>query len=348
MVNGKMVFGDAAKIYFQRLDADPGLKPRTRLYRRSCYRALMKTWPGIEELDVRKIGKAACLEWATRFRNEGTRFKAPGATKALEGISSNRFNNTVAILRYILNIPVEVGALYGNPATGIKRAKELKKELSLPSRVQFGEFVKHIGSSGAAQSKDCADLVLFLAFSGCRIGEAQMVCWRDIDWEREELVVRGDPVTGTKNWEIRRVPMIPELIELLKRMRSKRVVETLDTFVLKVKECQKSMNRAASLLHIPRITHHDLRHLYATTAIESGIDIPTVSRLLGHKDGGALAMRVYGHLRQEHAKSAVRKIRFGISAENEVSRELATLPSVSGHQPVAALLSPPDSAEQPA
>jgi integrase len=35
--------------------------------------------------------------------------------------------------------------------------------------------------------------------------------------------------------------------------------------------------------------------------IESGVDIPTVSRWLGHKDGGALAMRVYGHLRQEHS-----------------------------------------------
>jgi site-specific recombinase XerD len=55
-----------------------------------------------------------------------------------------------------------------------------------------------------------------------------------------------------------------------------------------------------------------LRHLYATTAIESGIDIPTVAKLLGHKDGGALAMRVYGHLRQEHAKAAVQKIKFGL------------------------------------
>jgi len=37
-----------------------------------------------------------------------------------------------------------------------------------------------------------------------------------------------------------------------------------------------------------RITHHDLRHLFATTCIEAGVDIPTVSRWLGHQDGGAL------------------------------------------------------------
>ena len=56
--------------------------------------------------------------------------------------------------------------------------------------------------------------------------------------------------------------------------------------------------------------HHDFRHFFATTCIESGVDIPTVSRWLGHKDGGALAMRVYGHLRQEHSFSAAKKVTF--------------------------------------
>lgn len=35
--------------------------------------------------------------------------------------------------------------------------------------------------------------------------------------------------------------------------------------------------------------------------MESYVDIPNISRWLSHKDGGALAMRVYGHLRQEHS-----------------------------------------------
>jgi integrase len=104
--------------------------------------------------------------------------------------------------------------------------------------------------------------------------------------------------------------MIPELKTLLSSMRQTRPDDAPDAKVLQVRECQKSMDRAAVLLGIPRITHHDLRHLFATTAIESGIDIPTVSRLLGHKDGGVLAMKTYGHLRQEHAKAAVQKIKF--------------------------------------
>jgi integrase len=59
-----------------------------------------------------------------------------------------------------------------------------------------------------------------------------------------------------------------------------------------------------------RITHHDLRHLFATRCIESGVDIPTVSRWLGHKDGGALAMRVYGHLRDAHSADMAKRVTF--------------------------------------
>ena len=83
--------------------------------------------------------------------------------------------------------------------------------------------------------------------------------------------------------------------------------------VMRVRECQKAMDRAAKVVNMARITHHDLRHLFATLCIESGVDIPTVSRWLGHKDGGALAMRVYGHLRDQHSVAMAQKVTFGKS-----------------------------------
>ena len=80
---------------------------------------------------------------------------------------------------------------------------------------------------------------------------------------------------------------------------------------MRVRECQRAMDRAASVVGIARITHHDLRHLFATRCIESGVDIPTVSRWLGHRDGGALAMKVYGHLRDQHWAAMALKVSFG-------------------------------------
>jgi len=50
--------------------------------------------------------------------------------------------------------------------------------------------------------------------------------------------------------------------------------------------------------------------LFATRCIESGVDVPTVSRWLGHKDGGALAMKTYGHLRREHSISQAQRVSF--------------------------------------
>ena len=50
--------------------------------------------------------------------------------------------------------------------------------------------------------------------------------------------------------------------------------------------------------------------LFATRCIESGVDIPTVSRWLGHKDGGALAMKTYGHLRREHSIAQAQRVSF--------------------------------------
>ena len=75
-------------------------------------------------------------------------------------------------------------------------------------------------------------------------------------------------------------------------------------------EAQKSIDGAVRKLGLDRITHHDLRHLFATACIEAGVDIPTVSRWLGHKDGGTLAMKTYGHLRREHSIAQAQKVSF--------------------------------------
>jgi integrase len=136
------------------------------------------------------------------------------------------------------------------------------------------------------------------------------ITWGHCKWPEGEIVVQGDPETGTKNWESRRVPMIPEMSRLLKALHEERGDEPGDRPIMRIRECQKAMDRAAKLIGMPRITHHDLRHLFATRCIESGVDIPTLSRWLGHKDGGALAMKVYGHLRDQHSVEMAKKVTF--------------------------------------
>ena len=210
----------------------------------------------------------------------------------------------------MFDVAKDAGVIYSNPAEHLERVPVRAKQLTLPSGDQFLQLVDEVDHAGAWCSRDCADFVRGLAFTGCRKGETGQITWRDVDFDAGEIVVRGDPETATKNWTVRRVPLIPDARLLFERMRAERSREPLDTKVFRVGECQKALDRACKKIGADRITHHDLRHLFATRCIESGVDIPTVSRWLGHKDGGTLAMKTYGHLRREHSIAQAQKVSF--------------------------------------
>ena len=296
LVEGTAFFRDVAKEYVERLDGMPNLKPRTKAYYKERLTAMQKSWPELNATDVRKLSENDCRQWAAKYSKHA---------------SPTNYNNTLIVLRAILAIAVEHGIRYGNPAQNLKRVRVNKKELTLPSQKQFQELVQEIRRVPFGPGLASADLVEFLAYTGLRVkSEAAYVTWGDCDFERGEIVVRGNPDTGTKNSESRRVPMIPDCRLLLERLRAKRANENPSAVVMRVSECQGGITRACKVLGVVRFTHHDLRHLFATSCIESGVDIPTVSRWLGHKDGGALAMKVYGHLRNQHSANMAQKVVF--------------------------------------
>lgn len=276
------------------------LKPAAKAYYEQRITALMKSWQGLETLEVRRVSDRQCKTWADQARAE------MGATT---------FNHTLGMLRNIFEYGIKAGARYNNPASSLMRESETGKNLVLPNNETFQRFVTAIEEGGGGRSKHCADLVRFMAFGGLRKNEAAYVKGSDCDFERGLIHLRGHPETGLKNRrpsETRTVPMIPEMRELLGRLQQERGEEWADQYIMKVRECQKAMDRAAKEVEMARITHHDLRHLFATRCIESGVDIPTVSRWLGHKDGGALAMKIYGHLRDQHSLEMAGKVKFSM------------------------------------
>lgn len=297
--DGKMTVGDAIEVYLRKVRASVALKPRSKDYREMIVGFIRRSWPSLLETDVRKVSERDCENWLTRYQQQ----YAPTV-----------INNSIGTLRAVFDEAISTGARFNNPAAELSRVKVRAKRLELPSREEFLKFVEEIRTAGARQSKDCANLVKFLAYSGVRIGEARFVTWADANLGRRELHVRGDPETATKNGETRYVPMIPELEQMLTEMRKERSEEPGSATIMCVFECQNSMTHAAEKIGMKRITHHDLRHLFATICIESGVDIPTVSRWLGHKDGGALCMKTYGHLRQDHSFAQARRVSFAVAA----------------------------------
>ena len=288
---------DAILLRERQIATDVRMKPSTRKYWGEIIVYVKKSWPELAAAQLRNSTADECQAWAVRI---------------VKILSPARYNNCLSLLKSLFTIAIKKGARRTNPTDDLKRVKLRFKDLSsrLPNRAKFAEWVKAIRKAGGRFSADCADFVEYLAYTGNRTGEAIWVKWRNCDFDRGEILIEGDPVNGTKNSDQRWIPMIPAARALLERMKVARREEDSSAFVLKVNEAQKAMDRAAIEVGMERITHHDLRHLFATTCIESGVDIPTVAKWLGHKDGGALAMKVYGHLRNEHSLAAASRVSY--------------------------------------
>jgi len=315
LLSGKPTVGQAAELYRAQVETDVQTKPRSKAYRLETIKALFRSWPGLETTRLSQVTEPQCRQWAKEFLHSKRATGHGWKTTAKKTISASRFNNTVDTLRHILDVGIKHGVILTNPANSIGKVTPKQKPMRIPSREQFTALVQEIRNAGGAVSQCSADLVEFLGYTGCRVDESRWVRWDHVDRSRNVIDIWGDPETSTKGGMMRRIPIIPPLSKLLDDLQRIPRIPRAETrrnrdFVLAVTECQKAIDRACEKLGIQRFTHHDLRHLFATRCIESGMDIPTLSRLLGHKDGGALAMRTYGHLRDEHSQAMAAKVSF--------------------------------------
>ncbi len=291
-------FAEAVQLYELQLEKDTRIKPQSKQYRGWCIRKIKATWPQLWDMRIDEIDAQDYRDWAAQLSKK---------------IACHYYNNTIATLRQIVETGIEDyrrhgGKRFESPVQDLPRLRIRQKELQLPEPDQFRQLIKNLRNRSGGWGPRVADLIEFLAYSGMRIkSEALWVNWEDVDWQRNEIVIRGDPDTGTKNSELRRIPIIHDMEDLLNRLRPG---PSPHGPILRVTRANEALLRACSELGIPRLTHHDFRHLFATRCIESGVDIPTVARWMGHKDGGTLAMRTYGHLRNEHSQAMAQKVRF--------------------------------------
>jgi integrase len=239
-------------------------KPRTQHYHREIIGTIVKLWPEKLDVEAGEISESDLAAFIPR----------------IERYSNSRFNGVVTMLQGVL------------PAAKNVRRRPIRiKQRALLSPADFGRLIRALDQ----RPRSRAGLVIrFLAQTGMRIGEARKLKWSGV--REDYLAVPGDL---TKNAKGRAIPLLPEIgktLRALKRLRSD------DDLVLPQAECKRSLQSACKAAGLPRLSHHDFRHLFATRCIESGVDIPTVARWLGHQDGGALLGRAYFHLLDDHSR----------------------------------------------
>jgi integrase len=180
------------------------------------------------------------------------------------------------------------------------------------------------------------DYVRLLAYSGAREQEALALRWQDVDFEQGQLTIGA---TGdTKNQTARVVDFNPKLRAHLEDMATRLAPDAQwlfpspqrgekDIHAKSFRESLKLARRRAGMEYskaepadkapvtIKRerqgVAFHDLRHHFISYAVMSGIDYMTIASWVGHRDGGILVGKVYGHLADIHKKAQAEKLNFG-------------------------------------
>ena len=146
-------------------------------------------------------------------------------------------------------------------------------------------------------------MLLCALHTGVRAGELVALEWRDLDWDRREVVIRRNKPASekragpTKNGRIRRIPMTGELEAGLRRIRHLRgplVFCRPDGSYLLEKDRRRVLSDACKGAGLRRVRWHDLRHTMASQAVARGVPLPVVQSWLGHTTI-TMTMR-YAHL----------------------------------------------------
>ena len=175
--------GELLELYRNKLAQKIDLHPRSHTRRLNSIKALVKTWPGLEAVAPEKVTADAVIAWRNRISRDGTGFILPGAKSRSNRIDSLQFpstiNKSIDCLRAVLAIAVVRGQLANNPLTvkGIKMIAGAQEGKTSDRRHAGGILPRNRDGQQFQGDPRIADFCRFLAYTGCRLAEAQAVTW---------------------------------------------------------------------------------------------------------------------------------------------------------------------------
>ena len=322
---GEALMGALLDTYSEQIKGNTDLKEGTRKRNLTTVKYITKTWPELRTMKPQDVSTVAIAEWTKLIKSAGSNFTPNGAKESLRGNSSSSVNKAVSALREIMEMARLGGIITINPVVEKSEGVRLRKRVTvtplvLPSDTELACVLHAMETNGArgGWGIEAADFCRFLAFTGMRVGEAGRATWQDVNMSKRQLKVQGTKSDSS----VRTIPLFPDLEKLLAKLTERRksaarfavdgvpVLSPKDS-IFRISECQNTIDSACEKLGVARFTHHNLRDLFATKCIESGVDIPTVARWLGHADGGALLMQRYANLRDTHSQAQASKVSFG-------------------------------------
>jgi integrase len=208
---------------------------------------------------------------------------------------------TYQVLSAILADAVRDNLISKNPASGVKLPRKTGKR---------HVYLTHAQVDGlAAASGEHEGLVLLLAYTGLRWGEATGLRVRDLDMLRKRATISENAVQvgskilvgTTKGHKQRSVPLAEFLLPYLAHQcegkgRDDLLFPNDDGGHLERPHTESGwFDKACAEALVPRVTPHDLRHTAASLAVSAGANVKGIQRMLGHASA-AMTLDIYADL----------------------------------------------------
>lgn len=240
-----------------------------------------------------------------------------------------------AVLAAALNLAVRHRRLSSSPATEVD-----PPDLGHPTlRIPTHDEVRRLLAASGRQSEGLGMLLTLAVLTGARRGELCALRWPDVDEGvvriRRSLYRAGSDrgEKGTKGGRERWVAVAPAGAALLERWRARCHQVATDAGVELVPDAfvvspmpdgsrptnpdtvSSAVHRLCADLEMSHVHLHSLRHYAATELLAAGIDPRNTAEVLGHADGGALALRTYAHGTAERQRRAAEALGALVPAE---------------------------------
>lgn len=257
--------------------------------------------------------------------------------KDREGLAEKSLKNIYLVLNKAMTKAQKEGLIRKNPCSDVEipSYEEPQKEMRPLKDSEIGVFLQFI------QGSPYESLFYLALFTGMRESELIGLTWDEIDWENNSIHLIHQLVktrgkggkyvfTSLKNKQSRTFIIPASVVLVLKKVKTRQAEWKLRcgelyqnknnlVFTNKIGEniCCPTLyshfKKIVRKMGLPEVRFHDLRHTYATIALQNGVDIKTVSNNLGHATV-AFTMDKYAHVTITMQKDSAQKMESFISS----------------------------------
>ena len=268
--------------------------------------------PNIGNIPLEKLTTMDLQKFYRKLLTKG-RVERIESKEQPKGLSAKTVRNINQVISSAMDLAVAQKIILVNPTNACELPKVEHQEMQTIPAEQLQAFLDEARATGVYE------MYYIELATGLRRGELLGLKWSDIDWKNGIIKVRrqvaridGQIVEAplkTKN-SYRAVTISPQAIEVLKQQKTK-TKELKDPYIfpspnggpISPDSVNNMLKRVLERAGIPKVRFHDLRHTFATIALQNGVDIKTVSGMLGHFSAG-FTLDTYAHVTTSAQKEA--------------------------------------------